>query len=115
MHELSIAMSIVEMASEEAAKHGADRVDAVFLRLGPLSGVVPRALLASYELACADTPLAGSRLVIEDVPIAIFCPTCRGERGVSSMQSFACASCGTPGSDVLRGREIEVVALELTP
>ncbi len=113
MHELSIALSIVEMASEEAARRGAERVDAVHLRLGLLSGVVPRALLASFDLACADTPLAGSRLFIEDVPIAIRCATCGGERDVSSLQSMACASCGTPGADVVRGREIEVVALEL--
>ena len=38
------------------------------LRLGRLSGIVPRALLASYDLACEQTPLEGSRLLIEDVP-----------------------------------------------
>ena len=66
MHELSIAISIVEMATEEAERHGAARVDAVHLRLGRLSGVVARALRASYDLACEQTPLEGSRLLIED-------------------------------------------------
>jgi len=114
VHELSIAMSIVEMATEEAEARGANRVEAVHLKLGALSGVVARALLASYDLACDATPLEGSRLVIEDVPIVIFCPNCRGEREVSSMQSFCCADCGTFAADVVRGREIEVVALELS-
>ena len=59
--ELSIAMSIVDMAMEEAEKRGADCVSAVHLKLGLLSGVVSRALLASYELACENTPLEGSR------------------------------------------------------
>ena len=68
MHELSIAVSIVEMAMEEAVLHNAARVEAVHLRLGRLSGIVPRALLASYDLACEQTPLEGSRLLIEDVP-----------------------------------------------
>ncbi len=58
MHELSIAMSIVEMAEEEAERHGG-RVAAVHLKLGKLSGVVKEALLSSYEMACEDTPLAG--------------------------------------------------------
>ena len=114
MHELSIAMSIVEMAEEEAGKRGADRVDAVHLRLGLLSGVVPRALLASYDLACADTRLEGSRLVIEDVPVVIYCLTCRQERTVRSPQSMSCDVCGGPGASIVRGREIEVVALELS-
>ena len=56
MHELSIAMSIVEMAEEEA-RAPRERVTAVHLKLGALSGVVKEALLSSYEMACFDTPL----------------------------------------------------------
>jgi hydrogenase nickel incorporation protein HypA/HybF len=66
MHELSIAVSIVELASEEAARHTGARVDAVHLKVGALSGVVKDALLFSWELACNDTPIAGCRLAIED-------------------------------------------------
>ena len=49
MHELSIAMSIVDLACEEAESHGAPGVDVVYLKLGPLSGVVKEALLFSYN------------------------------------------------------------------
>jgi hydrogenase nickel incorporation protein HypA/HybF len=66
MHELSIALSIVDMAAEEAEHRGATQVDAVHLRLGRMSGVVAKALLASYDLACESTMLAGSRLLIEE-------------------------------------------------
>lgn len=38
MHELSIAMALVEMASEKLETLGAVRVEALHLRLGPLSG-----------------------------------------------------------------------------
>jgi Zn finger protein HypA/HybF involved in hydrogenase expression len=40
MHELSIAMSIVEIAEEEADQRGGARVSAVHLKLGALAGVV---------------------------------------------------------------------------
>ena len=46
MHELSIALGLVEAAQEEAERLHA-RVSAVHLRLGALSGVVPEALLSS--------------------------------------------------------------------
>jgi len=59
-------MSIVELASEEAERHKPARVDAVHLKLGTLSGVVKDALLFSWDLACAETPIAGCRLAIED-------------------------------------------------
>src|SRR5271155_272849 len=111
MHELSIAMSIVEMAQEEAASRGSVQVQAVHLRLGLLSGVVKEALLSSYEMACFQTSLEGSQLLIEEVPVEVFCPKCAGPRLVTSIQWFCCPECGTPTPEVLRGKELEVVAL----
>jgi hydrogenase nickel incorporation protein HypA/HybF len=67
MHELSIAMSIVEIASGEARRLGDARVEVVHLRLGDLSGVVKDSLLFAWDLACEETPVAGSRLEIEEV------------------------------------------------
>ena len=66
MHELSIALSIIELAEEEAQRHGDVRVNAVHLKLGRLAGVAKEALEISYGLACEGTALAGSRLEIED-------------------------------------------------
>ncbi len=112
MHELSIAMGIVEAAQDEAHKRGV-RVSAVHLRLGALSGVVKDALLFSYEVACQDTPLQGSKLIVEDVPVAVFCSQCQKEQVLASVQSFACPACGTPTMNILRGKELEVYALEV--
>jgi hydrogenase nickel incorporation protein HypA/HybF len=114
MHELSIAMSIVEMAEEEANRHGAVQIQAVHLRLGLLSGVVKQSLLSSYEMACAATLLEGSQLLIEEVAVEVFCPRCELPRLVTSIQWFCCPECGTPTPTVLHGKELEVVALEMT-
>jgi hydrogenase nickel incorporation protein HypA/HybF len=113
MHELSIAMSIVEMAQEEAMQRGGVQVNAIHLKLGALAGVVKDALLSSYELACEGTNLEGSRLVIEQVPIIVYCPSCLGPRTLESIQWFACPQCRNPVSEVLQGRELQVVALEI--
>ena len=113
MHELSIAMSIIELVEEESSRRGGVQVTAVHLKLGALSGVVKEALLGSFEMACEDTPAKGARLTIEDVPILIFCRSCQAQRPVSSMQLFCCAECGTPSSEVVQGKELEVVALEI--
>jgi len=112
MHELSIAMGIVDAALEEAERRGV-QVNAVHLRLGALSGVVKDALLFSYEMACQDTPLQGSRLIVEDVPVVVFCPQCQERRTLASVQSFSCPECGSPTRDILQGKELEVFALEI--
>ncbi len=113
MHELSIAMSIVELATEEADRRGGVQIKAVHLRLGLLAGVVKSALLSSYEMACEDTPLAGSRLVVEEVPVLVFCSACDAQRPVHSTQMFTCSACGAPTGDVVQGKELVVVGLEV--
>ncbi|HTR66028.1 MAG TPA: hydrogenase maturation nickel metallochaperone HypA [Terriglobales bacterium] len=112
MHELSIALSIVELAEEEAERRGVE-IEAVHLKLGALSGVVKEALLSCYELACEQTPLQGSRLIVEDVPVMIFCLHCQARRPLQSIQLFSCPECGTPASEIVQGKELEVVALEI--
>jgi hydrogenase nickel incorporation protein HypA/HybF len=112
MHELSIAMSIVDMALEEVERRDV-RIVAVHLDIGLLSGVVAGALLFSYEMACSGTALEGSRLVIKEVPIEVYCPACRAQKTLSSMQWFCCPECSTPTSEVIHGRELSITALEV--
>jgi len=112
MHELSIAMGIVDAALDEAQRRGV-QVSAVHLRLGALSGVVKDALMFSYEVACQDTALEGSHLIVEDIPVVVFCPRCQEERTLQSVQSFTCPDCGSPTGNVLHGKELEVFALEV--
>jgi hydrogenase nickel incorporation protein HypA/HybF len=113
MHELSIALSILDCAAEESDRRGGAKVVAVHLKLGPLSGVVKEALVSAYELASEVSAFPQSRLVIEDVPVVAYCPSCDAERAISSIQEMCCSVCGTPTPDVRHGRELEVIALEL--
>ncbi len=113
MHELSIAMSIIEIAEAESERRGGLHVSAVHLRLGLLSGVVKDALLFAYEIARNDTPLADSRLVVEEVPGLIYCPACDARRPMSSPEWFCCSECGSLASEIVQGKELEVVSLEV--
>lgn len=113
MHELSIAISMIDMATEEARRHGWTKINALHLKLGPLSGVVKDALLFSYDVACNGTPLEGSHLVIEEVPVEIYCESCRDNRIIDTIQNIACPVCGTLSSKIVSGKELEVIAMEI--
>ena len=114
MHELSIALSIIDVAGEELERQGGGVVEAIHLRLGPLSGVVKEALLSAFEMAREQSPaLASSCLIISDVPVEVFCRVCDARREVESIQDMRCRTCGTPSAQVVSGRELEVVALEI--
>jgi hydrogenase nickel incorporation protein HypA/HybF len=114
MHELSIALSIIEGVEEEMARQQDAHVVAVHLRLGPLSGVIKEALFFSYGLACEGTRLEGSTLEIEEIPVILYCTTCQREQPAASMQHLCCAVCDTPSADIRKGSELEVFALELS-
>ena len=68
MHELSIAISLVELACEEKQRRDLPRVQAVRLRLGARAGVVKEALVFSFEVAAAGTCIEGAALRIEETP-----------------------------------------------
>jgi hydrogenase nickel incorporation protein HypA/HybF len=74
---------------------------------------VKTALLFSYEVARGGTPCEEADLVIEGVPEAAYCRTCRRPRGVVSVQQLHCSECGTPTDFVMTGQELEVVGLEI--
>lgn len=112
VHELSIAISLVELACEKAQGLGDVRVETLHLRLGALSGIVREALEFSFEAAAAGTPLAGARLAITDVPLTVMCPACGRERELPGFP-LACPECGSPTPQVLRGRDLELAALEV--
>jgi len=113
MHELSIALSIVDGVLEELDLQKPGKVEVVYVRLGRLSGVDKDALSFSYEVACEGTALVNSRLVIEEVEIAILCSACGVERRPRSFPLLACAECGAAGERVLHGEELEITAMEM--
>ena len=109
MHELGLAMQVVEIVSERCA--GA-RVKKVVLEVGVLAAVLPDALELCFGLAAEGTPVEGARLDIVQIPGKARCAACGGE--VVLMQALGQCSCGgielawTDGFD-LRVREMEVV------
>ena len=113
MHELTIAHNLVEIATQAIQEVGAERVETVYLKLGVLSGVTKDALQFGYNIATQETPLAGSRLKIEEVPVVIYCAKCQAEHTLPDMQWFVCPVCGTPSSTIVQGQEIEIVSLDI--
>ena len=113
MHEITVALSLLDGVEMKAQEQRIERVNAVHVRIGALSGVVRDALLFSWDVATADTIAAGSRLLIEDIPLVVFCEHCEDERAPQPGFGLLCPECGTPAPRIVRGREMELVAMEV--
>jgi hydrogenase nickel incorporation protein HypA/HybF len=114
VHEASIALSIAQEVCERACVERAAAVTEVRLRIGALTSVVPDALRFAWDLATESTLAAGSRLEIEDVPLAIYCATCGVEREIAHGAIPVCPVCATPSANIVHGRELLITAIEVT-
>ena len=112
MHELSLMEALREQVLEAAARHGARRIMAVHLRIGSLAGVEPQALQFAFEVLMAEGISAGARLEIEAVPAEWFCPACAAPFA-DGPAGCECPRCAAFSRRLLRGRELELAALEI--
>jgi hydrogenase nickel incorporation protein HypA/HybF len=113
MHEITVALSLLEGVEETALEQGIESVSAVHVRIGALSGVVRDALLFSWDVATAETIAAGSRLCIEEIPLVVFCEFCEDERAPLPGTGLLCPECGVAAPRIVRGREMQLVSMEV--
>lgn len=111
MHELSIALSMMDRIREEAVRHSGT-VRVVQIKVGVLSGVDTEALRFAWEMARAGTELEQAELAIEKITLRVRCPVC-GTIHTPEIQLMVCPQCVTPAQDILEGRELELTALEI--
>lgn len=121
MHEYSVAEELVRAVLAELAELGlqGEQLEEVHLRKGELRLLGDEALRQAYEVLTLETPLAGSKLVLEEVKAEIICRDCgyHGPAGYSDDQIYhfmapilECPRCHGPV--VLKsGRELELVQL----
>ena len=109
MHELSIAESVVRVASRHAAGRSVSKVT---VKMGHLRQVVPSALEFAFELVAEGTEVAGADLALEEVPAAGTCREC-GVESELDVFPLQCRRCGGLDMEVTRGEELLVDSLEL--
>jgi hydrogenase nickel incorporation protein HypA/HybF len=111
MHELSIALSMIDEVEQQPAAQ-AGGVRSIRVKIGALSGVDAEALRFAWEIARAGTPLAETQLDIEQVPLRVRCPQC-GRTRAPEIQSIACPDCADAEQEILAGQELELTSLEV--
>lgn len=112
MHELGIAQAIVEAVEEEARAAEAERVLAVTVAIGELSGVVAPALKQCFPIATQDTMLEGARLDLEQIDGEGYCLDCEQTFPLPRLL-IPCPDCGGYTSEIRAGQEMTIVSIEV--
>lgn len=113
MHEMGVAMQIIEIATASIPKNMVSvRVARVNLKIGKLSAIVADSLRFCFEIAAADTPLAGAELKIDAIPVVARCNECRFQWTIET-PVFTCPSCASGNIELLSGRELDIESIEI--
>ena len=113
MHEMGIALQIIEIAAESIPAELKDvKVARVNLKVGKLSAIVPDSLRFCFEVASKETALEGAELAIEEIPVVARCRDCQKEWTISE-PAFACQSCESGNIEILSGRELDIESIEI--
>jgi hydrogenase nickel incorporation protein HypA/HybF len=111
MHELSIALDIIDFVQREVALRQLHGLSVVGVRVGAFSAVDPESLEFGFTAACRDTVMEGVKLVVEWVPAQIKCEAC-GHENTTDQPEFICPKCDSANVRIKRGYELEVAYLE---
>lgn len=112
MHELSIALRIVEEVTRLAAAEPG-RVTRVVVGIGVLAGVHAPSLEQAFAIAAADGPLAAATLEIVPVPVRVWCESCAAEGTLGSLTRLACPGCGRPCGAIRSGHDLVIESIVL--
>jgi len=113
MHEMGIAMQIVEIAvASIPADFKNPRVARVNLKVGKLAAVVPESLHFCFQIAVQDTPLRDADLNIEEIPLRVRCTDCNVE-WTAHEPVFVCRKCNGGSVEMLSGRELDITSIEV--
>ena len=112
MHEYPITQSIVQIANEEALKHGAKRITEIRLKIGELSGLVPESLQIYFDMISQGTLSEGAKLVVVKVQIKFRCNNCGNESGVVG-GIYKCPTCDSKDIKIINGNEYMIESMEV--
>jgi hydrogenase nickel incorporation protein HypA/HybF len=118
MHELSLAVSIIETAIRAAKEHDAKKILEINVEIGDLTVVSEDRLRFTLEITSKDTIAENAKINIERKPGRIRCMKCgyEGENPPTDddplqhllMSSLKCPKCGNTHTEIIGGRELGV-------
>lgn len=122
MHEVSLAISIIECLSELVKNQEMRTIEKVTLQIGELSNVMPEALSFAFESmirwkagssyeAFGYDPFENCQMIIERLPASAICIQCDKLNHVAHDWK-RCIYCGSTDLEMRSGYELQISEIE---
>ena len=112
MHEMSIALEILNIVERAAQTNGAATVNTISIDVGTLAGVMIPSLEFGLEVAKQNTCARQAEIHIQEIPGRGQCPACKE----SFPMTFAiepCPQCDNSFLKMIAGNELQVREIEV--
>lgn len=109
MHELALTQGIVDICLQHA---GSRKIKVVVVEIGMLSGVVPEAVEFCFAACSRDTLAEAADLEIHQKEAEGRCLDCLMIQPVELLYD-PCCQCGSYALEILSGKEMRVVEIEV--
>ncbi|NOZ69740.1 MAG: hydrogenase maturation nickel metallochaperone HypA [Deferribacteres bacterium] len=118
VHEVSVALGIVDEVMRIARQNNARRVLSVRLKIGQLSGIQSGCLRFAFDAVKLEHPvLSSAEILISEIPLRYRCVECGRDFDAGGRIAVSCEACGGRDLKVISGEEqhLENVELEIQP
>ena len=112
MHELSVALSIVEIADNETKKANAKLVEVIELEIGTLAGIEFESLDFVWPLAVKNSVLEHAEKKINVIQAKGKCIDCDTVFDMNQVYD-SCPKCNSNFKGIIQGKELRVKSLEV--
>lgn len=113
MHELSIVLSIVDLAEEQVRKNNAQRVENIELDIGSMAGVEWDALDFAWTAGVKNSVLENAHRQVNRITALARCLQCQHEFEIT--QPFEpCPACHDYLVEYIQGKELRVKSLTVS-
>jgi len=112
MHEMSLAMQLIEIVTARAQAADARAVSRVEVELGNLAGVMAEALEFCFAAAAKGSLAARAELVIIPITAQGHCRQCAARFPVAGLPAD-CPACGKWDVEIQGGQELRLAAIHI--
>lgn len=114
MHELSIAESIIGIGSEQCLKNGFKEIEAINIRVGRASGIMPDALSFAFNVIKTVSIAKNASLNIEEIPVTGLCRDCDDTFIAEEEYVLCCPFCKGLSFIITAGFELDIIDIEVS-
>jgi hydrogenase nickel incorporation protein HypA/HybF len=114
VHEVSIALGIVDELIKIARNNDAIKINSVKLKIGKMSGIVTDSLVFAFDAVKLEHPLLSDALIlIEDVPVICECEDCNTRFEHKDIYFPTCTNCKSYNVNIISGEEQHIDKVEM--